>query len=177
MKSKRNKIIITIIFAILILFIVLFFIIKNANYKLDLTFNDEFIQFLNKETLYYHDDVNIDIGSSTYKMKVNGKRISHKPITLNSGKYKISFSKYFVKYTIYLDIDYDRSVFIVDEDGKEIHNYLSNTKPFYIKKALDDIRLTLDNIDYQGELIVDYNNYLIQGNDELYNVNILDIND
>lgn len=175
MKVRINK---KYIIGIALLIVLLMFIVLiTTNYKLNLTFNDEFIQFLNEETLYYHDDVNISVGNSKYTIRVNGKKINKKSVTLNSGEYKVTLSKYFKKYTVYLDIDYNRNIYITDEDNNEIHNYLSNTKSFYIKRISDDTNVTLNNNSYTDELISEHNNYLVRSNREIYYVNIVDIED
>ena len=149
-------------------------LVNNANYDLKLTFNGEEINFFNNEGLFFNEDVNINCDSKGFKIKVDGEKVK-KNFSLKEGEHTVTFKKYFTEYTLNINVNYEPSVYFVDEDGNVINNYLSNDKDFYIKTSDMEEVVMINNTEYKGEKINKVDNYEVLSKSGVYNINILDL--
>ena len=172
--TKEGKIVALIILVLAFVPLLLGMLVNNANYDLKLTFNGEEINFFNNEGLFFNEDVNINCDSKGFKIKVDGERVK-KNFSLKEGEHTVTFKKYFTEYTLNINVNYEPSVYFVDEDGNVINNYLSNDKDFYIKTSDMEEVVMINNTEYKGEKINKVDNYEVLSKSGVYNINILDL--
>ena len=172
--TKEGKIVALIILVLAFVPLLLGMLVNNANYDLKLTFNGEEINFFNNEGLFFNEDVNINCDSKGFKIKVDGEKVK-KNFSLKEGEHTVTFKKYFTEYTLNINVNYEPSVYFVDEDGNVINNYLSNDKDFYIKTSDMEEVVMINNTEYKGEKINKVDNYEVLSKSGVYNINILDL--
>ena len=172
--TKEGKIVALIILVLAFVPLLLGILVNNANYDLKLTFNGEEINFFNNEGLFFNEDVNINCDSKGFKIKVDGEKVK-KNFSLKEGEHTVTFKKYFTEYTLNINVNYEPSVYFVDEDGNVINNYLSNDKDFYIKTSDIEEVVMINNTEYKGEKINKVDNYEVLSKSGVYNINILDL--
>lgn len=172
--TKEGKIVALAILVLAFVPLLLGMLVNNANYDLKLTFNGEEINFFNNEGLFFNEDVNINCDSKGFKIKVDGEKVK-KNFSLKEGEHTVTFKKYFTEYTLNINVNYEPSVYFVDEDGNVINNYLSNDKDFYIKTSDMEEVVMINNTEYKGEKINKVDNYEVLSKSGVYNINILDL--
>ena len=172
--TKEGKIVALVILVLAFVPLLLGMLVNNANYDLKLTFNGEEINFFNNEGLFFNEDVNINCDSKGFKIKVDGEKVK-KNFSLKEGEHTVTFKKYFTEYTLNINVNYEPSVYFVDEDGNVINNYLSNDKDFYIKTSDMEEVVMINNTEYKGEKINKVDNYEVLSKSGVYNINILDL--
>ena len=172
--TKEGKIVALAILVLAFVPLLLGMLVNNASYDLKLTFNGEEINFFNNEGLFFNEDVNINCDSKGFKIKVDGEKVK-KNFSLKEGEHTVTFKKYFTEYTLNINVNYEPSVYFVDEDGNVINNYLSNDKDFYIKTSDMEEVVMINNTEYKGEKINKVDNYEVLSKSGVYNINILDL--
>lgn len=174
---NTKNITLTILALVLIVSVVFTFIIVKADYSFKLKFNNEELNFFDGETLYFNDAVNIDFAGSGYKTKLNNDKFKNDITIDEDGTYKLSIRKLLKKYLITIKVDNSPDFYIVDSEGNTIHNYLSNSNPFKIIRGNKDTNIYVNNMIYTDDIVIlDAGNYVVSTDDELYTVNILEIN-
>lgn len=88
-----------------------------------------------------------------------------------------AINKLLKKYSIVIEVNSNPEVYLVDDAGKEIHNYLSNSNPFKVVRNSEDVNIYINNMVYNEESMVEEEgNYIVSTDDDSYTVNILEIN-
>lgn len=174
-KSIRN-IILTSLAVVLVLISVFTLIVIKSDYSFELKFNNEEFSFFNDETLYFNDAVDIDFAGKGYTTKLNGDRIKENMTITEDGIYILEISKLLKHYSVTIKIDSNPDIYLVDNGGKVIHNYLSNCNPFKVVKTSDDVSVYVNNIVYTNDTVIEEaNNYLVTTDKSIYTVNIINL--
>lgn len=167
-RIKKIRLICIIVFVLGVFLVSYGAIIKNSDYSFKMSFNDEEIGFFEGETLHFLNDVNIVFEGDKFKVLVSGKK-KDSSFSLKETS-NITLKKHLYSINIPIEIDNNPLFYLVDEDGNEIHNYLSNNKAF---KIISDEVLYVNNVIYNGEMFTEVGNYFITYEEKDYNVNIL----
>jgi len=179
MKKLLNtkNIILTIVTLVIIVLVVFTIIIVNSDYSFKLKFNNEELNFFNKETLYFNDKVDINFDGSGYTAKLNNDKFKNDITLSEDGTYVLKLNKLLKNYTITIEVNSNPNLYLVDNDGNVIHNYLSNTNPFKIVKSGNNINAYINNMIYTDDTVVtEAGNYVVSTDDDSYTVNVLEIN-
>lgn len=179
MKKLLNmkNIILTILGLGLIISVAFTFIIVKADYSFEIEFNNEQLDFFDGETLYFNDEVNINFEGSGYTTKLNGDKFKNDITIDKDGTYSLDINKLLKHYSITIKVDNTPDLYLVDNDGNVIHNYLSNSNPFKIVRSSSDINVYVNNMVYTDNILMEEaGNYIVSTDDESYTVNILEIN-
>ncbi len=175
---NTKNIILTILAIVLVISVIFTFIIVKSDYSFELKFNEEELDFFDEETLYFNDAVNIDFEGSGYIVKLNDDKFKNSITLDEDGTYILDISKLLKHYSITIEVNSASDLYLVDNDGNVIHNYLSNSNPFKIVRSSSDINVYVNNMVYTDNILVEESgNYIISTDDDLYTVNILEMNE
>lgn len=173
---NTKSIILTTLALVLIVSLAFTLIVVKSDYSFQLKFNDEELNFFDGETLYFNNTVNINFDGSGYTAKLGRDRFKNDITLSEDGTYVLKISKLLKHYTIPIVVNSNPDLYLVDNDGNVIHNYLSNTNSFKVVRNIKDINVYVDNMVYTDDTILDEaGNYLVSTDDEKYTVNILEI--
>ena len=174
---NTKNIILTTLALVLIVSLVFTLVVVKSDYSFKLKFNDEELNFFDGETLYYSEAVNVNFEGSGYTTKLEGKKFKDDITIDKDGKYTLTINKLLKKYSIVIEVNSNPEVYLVDDSGKEIHNYLSNSNPFKVVRNSEDVNIYINNMVYNEESMVEEEgNYIVSTDDDSYTVNILEIN-
>jgi len=179
MKKFLNikNIILTVLAIVLIVSVVFAFIIMKSDYSFQLKFNNEELDFFDGETLYFNGVVDIDFDGSGYTAKMNSDKFKNSITLEEDGTYTLSIRKLLKRYSITIEVNSNPDIYLVDNDGNTIHNYLSNSEPFKVVRSSADINVYINNMVYTDDVtVLDTGNYVVSTDDDSYTVNILEIN-
>lgn len=177
-KNIKNirSILLTSLAVVLVLISVFTLIVIKSDYSFELKFNNEEFSFFNDETLYFNSAVDIDFAGKGYTTKLNGDKIKNNMTITEDGIYILEISKLIKHYSVTIKIDSNPDIYLIDNGGNIIHNYLSNCNPFKVVKTSDDISVYVNNIAYTNDTVIDEaNNYLVTTDDNIYTVNIISL--
>jgi hypothetical protein len=150
-------------------------VIFKSDYTFNLKFNNDDMAFFNNETLYFSGPTKINFIGKGYTLKLNGKKIDYSTSLNKDGVYNLKISKYFKHYSLTVTINSKADFYLVDANGKEIHNYLSNTKAFKIVKINTKSTLYLNNNSYiENTLVNKFGDYVVSTKESRYDINILE---